>query len=228
MRTVVIAAIVAALSATRALAASPVNIQNDNSHAIVYLRVLDEKGGEKTAGSGMIVSHDGYILTASHLSPEPGEKLVARVGANVGTEYPLEFRDKDTTRDIAFWQLPQASKCWHTVVLDNKPLDEAANFVALGFPGDRGLSRAPLHITNAHTPEGFYASDGALEEGYSGGPVFNEAGRVIGLVQGGTISGVHNNDIVPLPAALAEIQKLGVSAGIGHAYSDDAARVFRS
>jgi hypothetical protein len=72
-----------------------------------------------------------------------------------------------------------------------------------------------LHITNLHSPLGFYASDGALEEGYSGAPVFDENGMIVGLVEGGTISGARSNDIVPIAAGIAMISKLGVNAAVG-------------
>jgi hypothetical protein len=54
-----------------------------------------------------------------------------------------------------------------------------------------------------------------VEEGYSGGPVFNENGTVVGIVQGGTVSGARSNDIVPIAAGVAMITKLGVSAAMG-------------
>lgn len=203
-------------------AKSPSDIEMDNTRAIVFLQKVDEHGQEVMSGTGMIVSHDGFVITADHLSPGKGEKLMATIGQKNGTLYPLEFRDRDQPRDLALWQLPQASSCRAAVVLSGKPFDDSQNLVALGFPADRGLSRAILHITNPHSPLGFYASDGALEFGYSGGPVIDERGQVIGVVEGGTVSGARSNDIVPIASAVAMLSKLGVVAAIDHTVPYDA------
>jgi hypothetical protein len=56
-------------------------------------------------------------------------------------------------------------------------------------------------------------SDGFVRNGYSGGPVFNEEGRVAATVRSGTPSG-GNNELVPIAAAIALIKKRGVRAGI--------------
>ena len=189
MKRIFLAMFYAAGMSNCALAMIRVEIQDNNARAIVFIQKLDEQGHELMSGSGAIVSHDGFVVTANHLSPKPGERLVAVIGQRFGTVYPLEFRDEDKLRDLALWQLPQASSCRNSVTFSDMPFDDLQNLVALGFPGDRGLSRSILHITNPHTPLGFMASDGALEEGYSGGPVFDENGKVIGIVQGGTVNG---------------------------------------
>lgn len=49
------------------------------------------------------------------------------------------------------------------------------------------------------------------------GPVFDERGNVIGIVQGGTISGARSNDIVPIATGVAMVTKLGVLASVGKA-----------
>ncbi|WP_438275112.1 S1 family peptidase [Nitrobacter sp.] len=204
-----------------AVAKSPAEIANNNARAIVFVKKINEHG-EVMSGTGLIISHDGYVLTASHLAPsQPDEKLVATVGQREGPAYPLEFRDKDSQRDLALFQLPQSSSCRSSLILSNDPLDDSQHLVAVGFPADRGLSRATVAITNTHTPLGFYASDGQLEEGYSGAPVFNEDGKVIGIVQGGTVSGARSNDIVPIASAIAMAKKLGVRAAVGEAVPYD-------
>jgi S1-C subfamily serine protease len=216
MRRVPAVAITILLGSLSSMAKSPVEILTDNARAIVFVQKVNDHGEEITSGTGVIVSHDGYIITANHLAPsQPGEKLIATIGQRAGTTFSLEFRDSHVTRDLALFQLPQSSSCRASAVLSDKPLDESQHLVALGFPADRGLSRAIINITNTHSPLGFYASDGQLEEGYSGGPVFDEAGNVIGIVQGGTISGARSNDIVPIAAGIAMVTKLGVSAAVG-------------
>src|ERR1700730_7815667 len=81
------------------------------------------------------------------------------------------FKFSVHTRDVALWQLPQASACRHSTAIRSQAVDVSQHFVALGFPGSVGLSHEPLNITNAHAPGGFFKSDGQLEGGYSGGPV---------------------------------------------------------
>lgn len=215
-KTMMSIAVVSFLFPLAGYTATPQEVQQDNTSATVFLQVLDQNGGEIEAGTGFIVSHDGYVVTAAHIWPDKtkGEKLVGTIGQRSGTSYPLQDRDKDGGHDTALWQLPQSAICRRPVVMSSKALDDSEHFVALGFPGTTGLSREPLNVTNKQSPTGFFRTDGQLEPGYSGGPVFGEDGHVIGFVQGGTVSGAHSNDVVPIAPALALIAKNGVAASI--------------
>lgn len=76
------------------------------------------------------------------------------------------------------------------------------------------MTSASSSIINLQSERGFHKVDGFLEGGFSGGPVFNEDGRVMGLVQGGTLPGTENNDIVPISLAINLISKRNALAGI--------------
>lgn len=210
-----------AASASVTAAIPPADIQRDNTSAMVFLRVLDSNGAEVESGSGFIVSHDGHVITAAHIFPTKSQKLVATIGQRDGTSYTLQFRDSDardgdTFHDTALWQLPQSAVCRSTVVLNSRPVQSAQRLIALGFPDSSGLQPAFLNVTNPQAPSGFIASDGQVEPGDSGGPAFDEAGHVVGFVQGGTLSGAHFNDLVPIAHAIALITKNGVLTGIDH------------
>jgi S1-C subfamily serine protease len=203
------------LLCTHANAASPQAIVEASTPAMVYLEVTDDKGNFLDSGSGFIVSHDGYVVTVAHVKPEPGQRLWAVIGQREGTRYPLSFRDADEISDVALWQLPQAAICRQTATISTKPVKVLDRVLVLGFPGKDGLTPSSVGINNLSTPEhGFYKADGFLRPGNSGGPAFNDAGQVVAIVQGGTMPGTENNDLIPISLAVNLIRKRNVQAGI--------------
>ncbi|RBP11403.1 trypsin-like peptidase [Roseiarcus fermentans] len=195
------------------LAATASDILANNTHGTVYLEVTDSAGQFIDSGTGFIVSHDGYIVTAAHIKPAAGQTLWAVIGQRQGTRFPLQSREIDEASDVAAWQLPQSASCRYAVTMttaDVHPLDRA---LVIGFPGQDGLTPAQININNVSTPDGLYKADGFLRNGYSGGPVFNESGNVIGLVHSGTPAG-GNNDLIPIALALNLLKKRGVRVGI--------------
>jgi hypothetical protein len=200
--------------ATSAMGATPNEVLANNTQAIVYLEVTDSSGQFIDSGTGFIVSHDGYVVTAAHIKPEAGQTLWAVVGQNAGTRFPLQPREMDDAHDIALWQLPQSAACRYAVTLSTAQVRVLDRTVAIGFPGRDGLTPALLNIANLSAPDtGFYKADGFLRNGYSGGPIFNEDGKVIASVHSGTPAG-GNNDLVPISFALDLLRKRGVRAGV--------------
>ncbi len=200
--------------ATSALGATPGEVVTNNTQALVYLEVTDAAGQFVDSGTGFIVSHDGYVVTAAHIKTEAGQKLWAIVAQREGTRFPLLPREMDEAHDVALWQLPQSAACRHAVTLGTTPVRVFDRMVAIGFPGRDGLTPALLNIANLSTPDtGFYKADGFLRNGYSGGPIFNEEGKVVATVHSGTPSG-GNNDLVPISFVLDLLKKRGVHAGI--------------
>jgi hypothetical protein len=197
-----------------AFGATPSEIVSINSHAIVYLEVENIAGEMVTHGTGFIVSQDGYVLTVNHVKPQAGQQLVAIIGQKSGTKFPLSFREADENSDVALWQLPQSATCRYSVALSDKDVSVLDRVVAMGFPENEGLAPSPISITNTTSKLGFYKADGLLSPGNSGGPVFNETGFAIALVEGGGIPGSQNNDLIPVAPAIALLKKHSVRAGL--------------
>lgn len=183
------------------------------NRTVVYLEVRDASSGVVNRGTGFVVSHTGYVVTADHLRVGPTDSLWGVVGARVGTWYPLEFREKDEANDIAVWQLPQSPVCRHAMAFSTEPMRQLDQVVAFGFPGISGLSSSVLTVQNVQTDRGFARTDGYLEGGNSGGPVLNQAGLVVAVVQSGRLPGTENNHIVPIAIARSLLQKRGVKFG---------------
>ncbi|CAN7762280.1 serine protease [Caballeronia sp. LjRoot29] len=202
------------LASGAAFGVTPSEIVSVNSHGIVYLEVENSDGGMTDHGTGFIVSHDGYVLTADHLKPAPGQQLVAVIGQRAGTKFPLQFRDTDENADVALWQLPQSATCRYSVSLSAEAVKQFDRLVAVGFPNNDGLTPAAISVANTTSAMGFYKSDGFLAPGNSGGPIFNEAGFAVALVEGGGRPGTETNDLIPIAPAIALLKKHGVQAGI--------------
>jgi hypothetical protein len=203
-----------ALTTSYAFADSPRQIVENNTRAVVYIEIVNADMSVVDHGSGFVVSQDGHVVTVAHLKADPTQTAWAVIGQRQGTRFKLAFRDSDEVTDTALWQLPQSPVCRHSVVLSTTPVSVTDRAIALGFPEQDGLTPSFFGISNLRSSLGFYKADGLLRPGNSGGPVFNEAGRVIAFVEGGALPGSNNNDLVPIAPAINLIRKHGVRAGI--------------
>jgi hypothetical protein len=219
MKHIVLAAALSTMASV-AVAATPAEILGSNTRALIYLEVDDSSGQFIDSGTGFVVSQDGYVITAAHLKAEPGQRLWGVIAQREGTRFPLQLRELDEAADVALWQLPQSASCRYAVTLGNAPVRVLDRAVALGFPGRDGLTPALVNVANLSGDQGFYKADGFLRGGYSGGPVFNEDGKVIATVHSGTPSG-GNNDLVPIAFTLNLLKKRGVRAGVDTAVPFD-------
>lgn len=138
------------------------------------------------AGSGVIVTEDGLVLTAAHVSGEPGKACTlilhdgTRVkGKTLGTNDGLDsgmiqITDKGPNKDGKWPFIP---------VGKSADLKKGQWLVALGHPGGWKKDRAPVARLgqvqeNAKT---YVRSSCTLVGGDSGGPLFDLEGNVVGI-----------------------------------------------
>ena len=150
-------------------AATPGDIKTQNARAIVYIQIENATGAYMGSGTGFIVSHDGYVVTAAHVeATKPGQKVVAVIGQNDGTRLTLTLRGIDAEHDTAIWQLPQSATCRYAATLSNEPVHENDRVLGIGFPGKDGLTATPLNIVNLSSSDrDCPKADGFLRGGYA-------------------------------------------------------------
>jgi serine protease Do len=133
------------------------------------------------AGSGVIVSKDGYVLTAGHISGKPDRDAIVILpngrqlkGKTLGSNERLDsgmirITDKG---DWPFAEMGDASK-----------LKEGAWCLALGHPEGFKPGRSPvLRLGRVlERTDRVLRTDCALVGGDSGGPLFDLDGKVIGI-----------------------------------------------
>ena len=144
------------------------------------LVAVEMNGG---AASGVIISADGLVLTAAHVTAEPGRRI--HVKLSNGKRHPCKALGLDKSTDAAMMRLEGTRKDWPHVPLckDLRVVTEGSWCFALGHPGGHDASRGPVLRVGkiVKNSANMLQSDCVLMGGDSGGPLFNLSGEVIGI-----------------------------------------------
>ena len=139
----------------------------------------------QSLGSGVIISSDGYILTANHVVEGAEEIKVAM--ANSGEEYTAKVIGADAPTDVAVLKI-NAKNLPIITIADSDNLEVGDVVLAIGNPFAVGqtvtmgivsaLGRTDLEINEY---ENFIQTDAAINPGNSGGALVDAEGRLVGI-----------------------------------------------
>ena len=143
-------------------------------------------------GSGVVVSDDGYVLTASHVveNTRPFSRRrprTIRVIFPDGKEYRCEALGMNRSADAALLKisesLPDGESFPHVEMGQSSKLNRGDWCFALGHPGGfRKERKAPVRFGRVLSVGDLtVVSDNAIVLGDSGGPLFDLNGRLIGI-----------------------------------------------
>jgi len=138
-----------------------------------------EIGG--ASGSGVIVSEDGYVLTAGHVSGKPNAK--ATVIMPDGTRLEGKTLGSNKGIDSGMVKITPEGKYPFVPMGDSTKLKKGQWCIALGHPGGFSKERTPvLRLGRVlDNQKGQIQTDCTLVGGDSGGPLFDLDGKVIGI-----------------------------------------------
>jgi len=234
--------------ATRPLAGNgfrPAQIYRARSTGVVtVIAYFDGAAGASAGqGSGFVVSRSGVILTNSHVVTTAGQ---GPVGAAVKPASPVyvEFSDGDrvTARvvgfdlydDVAVLKVPAGSHALHPV-----PLGRSSRVVvgqpvaAIGSPFGNtdslsvgvvsAIRRSIPSLTTRYNLVDAIQTDAPINHGNSGGPLFDAAGRVIGINaqigSSGSTSGFEGVGFaVPIDSVKRSMAQLLRTGKVSYAY----------
>ena len=144
-------------------------------------------------GSGVIISADGQVMTAAHVVNAMDEITVETLG---GPPVRAHVLSSEPAADLALLKLDGAPPSWVPAPLANTDsIMVGDQVIVIGAP--YGLSHslsvgwisarwAPNTVYGAMPLAEFFQTTATINSGNSGGPMFNMAGEVIGIVsQGG-------------------------------------------
>lgn len=167
---------------TDAVANSVVEITTESVRTGNYINQYVTEG----AGSGVIISADGYIITNNHVISN-ASKINVRTKA--GQTYTASLKGTDSTSDIALLKI-DANDLSPVTIGDSSNLKVGDMAIAIGNPlGQLGgtvttgiISALDREITINGTKMNLLQTDAAINPGNSGGGLFNSNGELIGIV----------------------------------------------
>lgn len=163
---------------------------------------LAYQGGE-AAGTGIVLTSNGEVLTNNHVIDGATSITVTDVGN--GKTYSASVVGYDVTADIAILQLKDASGLTTVTLGDSSKVQVGAAVVALGNAGGQGgtpsVSSGTVTALNqsitasdeadgsAEQLTGLIQTSAALQPGDSGGPLVDVKGNVIGVDTATSVTG---------------------------------------
>ena len=149
----------------------------------------------EAAGTGIVVSSSGLVLTNNHVIANSNE-LQAEIGGN-GEEHPAKVLGYDIADDVALVQIEDVSGLTTASLGDSSSLQVGDAIVALGNAGGKGgdpsvvsgtvtgldqqITAADQDGSNAETLDGLIQIDANIQPGDSGGPLVDADGKVVGM-----------------------------------------------
>ena len=151
-----------------------------NMDACVSVSELDFNGNVMGAGSGVIVTEDGLVLTAGHVMVGQGEYKIFLPDGRVARARPL---GKNLNVDAGMVQIIDPGPWPFVKIGKSKSLKNGDWVVSMGHSGGYELGRTPPVRTGRVLSRNEYQleTDAVLIGGDSGGPLFDLSGKLVGI-----------------------------------------------
>ncbi len=136
------------------------------------------------AGSGVIISRDGYVVTNNHVVE--GAKALTVTLADK-REYEARIVGRDPKTDLALLKIEAPEPFPVATLGDSDQLKVGDWVLAIGNPFGlsntvtAGIVSAKGRVIGAGPYDDFIQTDASINPGNSGGPLFNMRGQVIGI-----------------------------------------------
>ena len=165
-----------------------------NVNSVVSINVTGTSGtnwfGQQvqtaSAGSGFILTSDGYIVTNYHVV---GDAQTIQVTLYSGDTYDAQYVGGDEDYDIAVIKI-EATGLQAVTLGDSEELNVGDHVLAIGNPlGELTFSMSGGMVSSVNrtinvdgTPFNMIQTDTSINPGNSGGPLLNSYGEVVGIV----------------------------------------------
>jgi len=171
--------------------------------ACVRMWGYDTVANQRTGGqfSGVVVSKDGRILTAAHVTAPgntykvmfaDGKECIARALGKI------EFAEDKTRPDAGMMQITSKGSWPYAEMGNSAALKTFEPCISIAYPESLNQPKPTVrfgYVTDLKNERGFIKSTCLMEPGDSGGPLFDLAGRLIGLHSAIEIPEAANYDV---------------------------------
>ena len=173
------------------------------------------------AGTGIIVTEDGYIITNKHVINGANKVTVV---LDDGTTYEnVKVVAIDPLNDVAYLKIDDASGLTAAKLGDSKTITVGQQVIAIGnalgqyqntvtsgiISGiGRSVTASDGTSYNTETLTDMIQTDAAINSGNSGGPLVNAAGEVIGINTATSTSAENMGFAIPISSTKGMLQQL--------------------
>lgn len=145
---------------------------------------LQDEGSTTSLGSGFLVDANGYIVTNYHVIKD-AEEIVVKLAS--GSSYNAKIVGSDEPTDIGMIKIETQKSLPFADLGDSDALKVGDWILAIGNPFGLGSSvsagivSAKSRDIDMGSYDNFIQTDAAINQGSSGGPMFNTEGKIIGI-----------------------------------------------
>ncbi|MCL2603304.1 MAG: trypsin-like peptidase domain-containing protein [Defluviitaleaceae bacterium] len=182
------------------------------STEIIGQNAFGRQVSRPSAGSGFLITSDGYIVTNNHVIENASSITVL---THDGKAFPAELIGRDPNTDLAVLKIDvagfpfltfgdsDAARVGEQVAAIGNPLGQLANSMTVGYISalNRDVNIDGMSFNKMQT-------DAAVNRGNSGGPLLNTRGEVVGVVSAKSTG----MDVEGLAFAIPSNQALAVAS----------------
>lgn len=186
---------------------------------------------QEAAGSGIVVSKDGYILTNKHVVD--GADSISVVMSDGTTYEDVELVGVDPMNDVAYLKIDKVSdlkpaalgdsstvRVGQGVIAIGNSLGQYQNTVTSGIISGKGrpVTAGNEQGSAAETLTDLLQTDAAINPGNSGGPLLNRSGQVIGMNTAVAANAEGIGFAIPINATKGTLKSVLAGKGVQRAY----------
>ncbi|HWT34116.1 MAG TPA: trypsin-like peptidase domain-containing protein [Microbacterium sp.] len=196
------------------------------SRGIALIDTTVDYGQAEAAGTGMVVTSAGEILTNNHVV-EGATKITVEI-ASTGRTYTATVVGTDAADDVAVLQLQNASGLTTATFDTSRSVQVGDSVTGVGNAQGGGKllaasgSVTALDQSLTTQAEGYAASEmlrgmietnAAIQSGDSGGPLYDSNGGVVGMDTAASSGGVADSFAIPITTALSIADEITSGTG---------------
>ncbi|MBU2265518.1 MAG: S1C family serine protease [Candidatus Omnitrophica bacterium] len=165
---------------------TPQDIFSLVSPAVVHIFQRSSLGGEKPLGSGFIIDSQGVVVTNQHVIKNAP---ITSVKLKDGRNYPVEgFIYQDVERDICILKI-KAKDLPTVSLVDLDSTEKGEKIYCIADPSGLGYSFSEGVVSGwrKEINRNWLQFTAPISPGYSGSPLINSKGEIVGIVTAGMI-----------------------------------------
>jgi serine protease Do len=172
------------ISTTRSVSGEVDNFGIESGNNYIHDYFVQDEGGRTSLGSGFLIDAKGYIVTNNHVI-EGADEIAVRLSDDRQFQATIVGHDKKT--DLALIKIDSPDPLPFVKLGDSDTLRVGDWILAIGNPFGlggsvtAGIVSAKSRDIDAGSYDNFIQTDAAINQGSSGGPLFNMNGEVVGI-----------------------------------------------